>query len=74
MVCFGVVFGVAERSGVWGENDVDHFLVGLIGVVEIFMEKSVVELVWDGIGLERWRMWDSFGGEAGEGSWRFQSS
>jgi hypothetical protein len=25
MVCFGVVFGVAARSGVWERNDVNHF-------------------------------------------------
>ncbi len=56
------------------ENDGNHFLVWeLIDAVEIFMERSVVELggaesVWRGgrhgtVLVERW-----------EGSWRFQSS
>ncbi len=41
MVYFGVVFGVAARSGVWRGNDGNHFLVWIVGVGEL--EGSVVE-------------------------------
>ncbi len=42
---FWSVFGVAAEWCVGRENDMNHFLVWeLIGIVEIFMERSVVEL------------------------------